>query len=436
MNKATVFFLSKEREIPMGNFNFVKRVFALGTVFVMLGSTSVFASNLGRVNGEVIKLRDAGSMNSNVLDTAIENQIIRIHENNPDGWSKVSTHNLSQVYIYGQYVDVVQTDATCVVDGTAIRKSPSPAAESIGTVNNGTVLVCTGTSGDFYSVKYDGTIGYIAKSAMSGSLLPSLVPTTDAGNQLSASDIKAITKPSAAPNALAAAPTTSACFEELTSAINAKVDIYALVSSKSAIKLMSEPSDDAETVAVLRSGYAISVYEYVDGWVKASIDDGRTGYVKFADITLMNGAKPENTNVTILPPQSTAGAAKADSIVAYSMQFIGTPYVYGGTNLTAGVDCSGFIYSIYGDYGISLNRVAADQYSQGTYVDRSELQPGDLVFFNTGGNSEISHVGMYIGNDQYIHSTDGYADKSGVMISSFTSDYVQNTYVGAKRILD
>jgi len=90
--------------------------------------------------------------------------------------------------------------------------------------------------------------------------------------------------------------------------------------------------------------------------------------------------------------------------------------------------------SVYKNFGVQLNRVSRDMYLQGTAVQRADLEPGDLLFFNTGGNSIISHVGMYIGNDEYIHSTNGAGD--GVTISSMNDGYVKRTYVGARRILN
>ena len=120
-------------------------------------------------------------------------------------------------------------------------------------------------------------------------------------------------------------------------------------------------------------------------------------------------------------------------MAAFAKQFIGRPYVYGGTNLNSGVDCSGFVYSIYKNFGITLNRSSRDQIKNGTAVNKSDLVAGDLVFCNTGGNTPISHVGMYIGNGQYIHSTDG--GNKGVTITNLNSGYSAKTYYGACRVL-
>lgn len=91
-----------------------------------------------------------------------------------------------------------------------------------------------------------------------------------------------------------------------------------------------------------------------------------------------------------------------EEVVDYAKQFIGTPYVYGGNSLTTGVDCSGFVQQVYLNYGITLERRTADQYSKnGIFISKEDLQPGDLVFY--GYSSNVTHVSIYIGNEQIIH---------------------------------
>lgn len=120
----------------------------------------------------------------------------------------------------------------------------------------------------------------------------------------------------------------------------------------------------------------------------------------------------------------------SQAVVDIAMKYIGTPYVYGGSS-PSGFDCSGFTSYVYRQMGVSLNRTAAGQASNGYAVSKSELLPGDLVLFNTTG-SGIGHVGLYVGNGNMVHSP--YSGRT-VCVESINSNYYASRFVGARRIL-
>lgn len=201
---------------------------------------------------------------------------------------------------------------------------------------------------------------------------------------------------------------------------NINPNIYVTVKEENVI-LYSDSKKTSRNIKKLPKNYALSVLGAEYGWIYVQDDDSSKGYIQANKLTFKNGQKPDN-----LKPESL----KAKEIVEYSKKFIGTPYVWGGTNLRTGVDCSGLIYSVYKDNGITLNRSSGEMYSNnGTPVEKTDLKEGDLVFFNTCGNG-VSHVGMYIGNGLYIHS-----GNSGVCIADLYSSYSTRTYIGAKRII-
>ena len=123
---------------------------------------------------------------------------------------------------------------------------------------------------------------------------------------------------------------------------------------------------------------------------------------------------------------SSSGSSLGAQVAAYATQFVGNPYVWGGSSLTGGADCSGFTMAVYSQFGVSLPHSAAAQSGYGSDVSLSDLQPGDLLFYDNGGG--IGHVTMYIGNGQVVHAS---SSTTGIIISSV--DY--RTPVCARRLV-
>ena len=112
------------------------------------------------------------------------------------------------------------------------------------------------------------------------------------------------------------------------------------------------------------------------------------------------------------------------SIVDFALQFVGNPYVWGGTSLTNGADCSGFVQSIYANYGYNLPRIACDQAVYGTQIPVNEAEPGDLIFYAESGY--VYHVSMYIGNGQVVHA---YNSDAGIVVTGIGADAVWATRI-------
>ena len=140
-----------------------------------------------------------------------------------------------------------------------------------------------------------------------------------------------------------------------------------------------------------------------------SYDNGSTG----TDTSYDNGNTGTDTTIDSSASDSSLGQQIAD----YAVQFVGNPYVYGGTSLTNGTDCSGFTMSVMANFGIGLARTAADQSYGGTSVAISDIMPGDLLFYSDG--SGISHVALYIGGGQIVHAA---TESQGIIISNYNYD--------------
>ena len=131
----------------------------------------------------------------------------------------------------------------------------------------------------------------------------------------------------------------------------------------------------------------------------------------------------------IVGPQ-TARMIKAKKVVKSAKSYTGVPYVWGGSS-PKGFDCSGFTSYIMSENGITIPRVSANQYYFGKWVNKDQLQPGDLVFFTTYKPGP-SHVGIYLGNNQFVHASSG-AGK--ITISLMDNPYYSQRYLGARRVI-
>lgn len=176
------------------------------------------------------------------------------------------------------------------------------------------------------------------------------------------------------------------------------------------LNVRAEANTDCAIITTVAEGEALEVVEVLEGWIKVNIDSDE-GYISadYADVLV---ELPKAMTMT----EVRYGQGVSDvrvSLVQYACQFIGNPYVWGGTSLTRGADCSGFVLSVFANYGVSLPHSSRAQANSGTKISASEAEPGDLFFYGNG--KSINHVAIYIGNGQVVHAS---SPKSGIKISS------------------
>ena len=277
-----------------------------------------------------------------------------------------------------------------VVSGTdvRVRSGAGTGYDILKTLDKGTLVELTVQEGDWYRISYDGARGYIASQ---------YVTRYDSATGLSGAG-------------------------------KVTADV---------LNIRSAPKSGSTSLGTASHGAVLTVTGIEGSWFAVSYN-GVSGYVASQYVLICSPSTadtsapetPEETPAET-PADNPAATVSGSEIVSLAQQYLGVPYVYGGSS-PSGFDCSGFTMYIFAQVGVKLPHGATSQLSYGASVSRSELQPGDLVFFQDYG-AVASHVGIYIGGDQFIHASSSYYNGHCVVISSLTETYYNSHYYTARR---
>ncbi|MDR0931299.1 MAG: C40 family peptidase [Clostridiales bacterium] len=197
--------------------------------------------------------------------------------------------------------------------------------------------------------------------------------------------------------------------------ITADASSFAEVIANGGLNVRTGGGMDYNIITAIPQGSIVDIVTPGDEWsMVRDVITGTEGYVASRYIKIREDIKDQTGN----------------QVISYAKQFVGVPYVYGGMSPN-GFDCSGFTKYVYAGLNVSINRTAQAQYSNGISVNREDLQPGDLVFFGSS-TSNISHVGIYVGDNTFIHAK---SPGKPLGYSQLSENYYAKRYVGAKRLI-
>lgn len=200
------------------------------------------------------------------------------------------------------------------------------------------------------------------------------------------------------------------------------------------LNMRAEPSTSAAILTRLTSGNIAKIIGINNGWLKVTYGS-YTGYIHpdYVEVVAYSATPARNASSSDAAAVSSTSSGVRQEIVDYAKTFLGVKYVYGGSS-PKGFDCSGFTKYVFSHFNISLQRTSSAQYSTSvTKISKSELQPGDLVFFSSSaGSSSVGHVGIYIGNGNFIHAS---SPGDVVKIDSMDSTYYSTHYAGSGTVL-
>ncbi|MDD3186713.1 MAG: C40 family peptidase [Anaerostipes sp.] len=178
------------------------------------------------------------------------------------------------------------------------------------------------------------------------------------------------------------------------------------------VKLRKTAKENGKTICKIKKGKTVQVYYTSGSWRKVSYN-GKIGWIKKKYVFIKTNA-PSVANMDT--------ATKGATVAAFAQRFVGNPYVWGGTNLNSGADCSGFVGAVYKRFGYNLPRSSSSLRTAGKKVSANNMQPGDLVCYS-------GHVAMYIGNGKIVHAS---SKKTGIKISD---NYRYRSVVAIRRIV-
>ena len=195
------------------------------------------------------------------------------------------------------------------------------------------------------------------------------------------------------------------------------------------LRIRQGPGTQYSILSLARHGSKFLITGKSQNWYQIQVN-GRTGYVSADWVLVKTQADLDEEGKVPPPSEGDFDSALAQRIVQFALQYKSYPYVYGAAGPDS-FDCSGFTSFVYAHFGYKLNRTSRDQLKNGVPVSKSNLKPADLLLFSRDGKV-VSHVGLYIGNGQFIHASTA---TTGVIISDLDSNYYIQHYYAARRII-
>lgn len=454
----------------------------LMTMLLIILETTAFAS-IGKVNSKEVKLRKKPDASSSILDYVDKDTEVEILEKE-DGWYKVKAEtSIGKVtgYIEENEIDVqeenVQNNSEETKDVESVEKVENSETAPVDTITDNSQIITptnieenkqyaivqdigikalplinsretakiTGNItvieiiNEWVRIENDTESGWIRKNILKNSLTVETTAPVEEQPEIEK-------QPEEIPEVIPEESKQEEAEPEIT-----ELNKTGYVSTDG-LRVRKGPSTDTEAIDSLEKNDEVKIVGETGKWYKIDLN-GKIGYVsskyisdtKLTETTSRGGSalkdemlkqqettpKVEETPVETAPTQPETSET-GTAIVEFAKKYLGYKYVSGGASPSTGFDCSGFTTYVYKQFGVSLYRSSKDQIKNGVAVDKSNLQPGDLVIFNNEANTSIGHVGIYIGDGNFIHASN---PSDGVKITTLLSGYYKIRYVGARRVI-
>ncbi len=380
-------------------------------------SDSTVKSN-GIVNADALNVRSGASTSNKIIGSLRKNATVQIISTS-NGWHKIKYNNAIG-FVSAEYITISSNNSgnnnsssgnnnssnnntvisTGIVkaDALNVRSGANTSSKIVGTLYKNSKVEILSTSNGWHKIKFKSGTAFVSSEFISNNNNTETTPGT-------------VTPPETIP--------PSHTVEGKVAIVNAD-----------ALNVRSGASTSYSIVTTVRYGSKLPIISYTNGWYNVKVGN-TNGYISGDYVTIADENQSSNPIVKETP--LIQSSYTGENIVAKAEEYLGVPYLWGGFT-PVGFDCSGLVQYVYKQLGICLERSTYYQVHQGIVVDRKDLKPGDLIFFTTNDDdpNDISHVGIYKGNDLFIQ-----APQPGdcVRVSNLNSAYYSNRYYVAKRII-
>lgn len=384
--------------------------------------SAVSVSGQAKVTASSLNIRKGPGTNYAVIKSVAKNTMVSLQKKS-GSWYSIKLSDGTTGWASSQYLSLSSgtgsssgTDSNSTNTGSStsvsgklkvtastglnVRKGPGTNYSVVSSVAGGSIVDAVEKSGSWYKIKLsNGTIGWV-----SGQYVTSYSgESSSSGGNSSSTSVSGRLK----------------------------------VNTTSGLNVRKGPGTEYAVVASLSGGSVVESLEKSGSWYKVKLLNGTTGWVSGQYVSSTNESVSEGGTVsgnTSGSMGSGVSSSKGEAVVDYAYTLLGTPYQWGG-NGPDKFDCSGYTKWVYSKAaGVSIPRVSRDQATAGKAVAKGDYQKGDLLYFDTSGNGSVSHVGIYVGGDKFIHCSGTQTKPGSVKVSSLTG-YYGNALLGARRIV-
>ena len=365
----------------------------------------------GTVNTSALNVRQGAGTNYSIIGKLYKGDVVNILSSS-NGWYKIELSNGSTGWVSSQYITL--NDSSSDSANTPSDSEDSTEINKKGTVNTSALNVRQG-AGTNYSIigkLYKGDVVNILSSSNGWYKI-----------ELSNGSTGWVSSQYITLNDSSSDSANTPSDSEDSTEINKKGTV-----NTSALNVRQGAGTNYSIIGKLYKGDVVNILSSSNGWYKIELSNGSTGWVSSQYITLGTLPSDDTNNDST----NSTNPNKIDAVIDLAKKQIGKPYVWGATGPDS-FDCSGLTSYVYKNAAnISLPRTSSEQAKVGDTISKSDLMPGDLIFSSTNGTGNVSHVGIYIGNNEMIHSP---KPGQNVQIVKINTTYWNNVYLHAKRVL-